>query len=294
VKAARELFEPVGRTVAEARRAFAARLRENGFETPDLDARVLVGHVLGLDHAALASAAARIVGADEAAQLTWVEGRRLRNEPVALIVGEKEFWGLALEVTPATLIPRPETETVVETALRLLVGARRQPLRIADLGTGSGAILLALLSELPAAFGIGADISLAALAVARSNAARLKLAPRTAFVAGDFAAQLGGGFDIVASNPPYIATSEIARLAPGVRDFEPHGALDGGADGLRAYRAIAADAARLLAPGGHAVVEIGIGQEPAVRGLFEDQGLRWAVTTADIAGIPRAMAFKRP
>jgi release factor glutamine methyltransferase len=171
-------------------------------------------------------------------------------------------------------------------------GAERlRPLRVLDLGTGSGAILLALISELPGARGLGVDRSLAALAVAAENARRLGLSDRTALVAGDFASALSGRFDLVVSNPPYIATSEIESLPPGVRDFEPRGALDGGQDGLAAYRMIAADIYRILLPGGHLVVEIGQGQQAAVREIFHGAGLGWKETSPDLAGIPRALAF---
>jgi len=284
---------PAGSTVAEARRRFAAALRENGFDTPELDARILIGHVLGLDHAGLASASAQVLDDDAAARLSRAAARRLRREPVALIIGHKEFWGLPLSVTSATLIPRPETETLVETALDFVrrTATAGRALRIADLGTGSGAILLALLSELPNAFGVGTDREIAALRVARDNAAALGLTARAGFVAADFAAPLVGGFDLVVSNPPYICSSEIEELAPGVRDFEPRSALDGGADGLDAYRAIAADCRRLLAPGGHIVVEIGLGQAAAVRGLFEEAGCQQIAIINDLAGIARSLAF---
>jgi release factor glutamine methyltransferase len=282
-----------GRSVGEARRMLAGAMREAGIDTAALDARVLAAHALRLDHARLAAAAERILEADEAALLARFAERRLAGEPVALIVGAKEFWGLPIAVTAATLIPRPETETVVEAALRLVRRARasERALRIADIGAGSGAILLALLSELPHATGTGVDISPAALAVARENARRLGFSTRAHFVATDFAAALRGGFDLVVSNPPYVATAEISTLAKGVRLYEPHLALDGGVDGLSAYRAIAADARRLLAPQGCLVVEIGLGQEAAVRDLFKAQGLRWSVTDADLAGLARALSF---
>ena len=161
---------------------------------------------------------------------------------VARIVGMKEFWSLPFTVNAATLVPRPETETVVEAALAAVDagGARNRPLRMLDIGTGSGALLLALLAELPNASGIGTDISIAAVQIARSNSTRNGLADRAGFVACDVAEALCGPFDLVVSNPPYVARDSITQLAPGVRDYEPHIALDGGADGLDAYRAIAA------------------------------------------------------
>jgi release factor glutamine methyltransferase len=218
-------------------------------------------------------------------------GRRLRREPIAYIVGEKEFWTLTLRVTAATLVPRPETETIVEAALAV-VPDRTARLRIADLGTGTGAILLALLSEWPNAFGVAVDWSAQALGVARENAVRLALQHRAAFVRGDFAGALGGRFDLMVSNPPYIESETLAALAAEVR-AEPALALDGGADGLDAYRRIAADAHRLLAPGGSLILEIGAGQAAAVTALFAQAGLR---TTApprkDLAGIERALTLK--
>jgi release factor glutamine methyltransferase len=214
--------------------------------------------------------------------------RRLRHEPVARIVGRKEFWSLPLRITPAVLVPRPETETVVEAALAVV--ARSAAARIADIGVGSGAILLALLSELPNAMAIGTDRDAGALQVARRNAEDLGLGGRAAFVACDFGAALAGACDLVVSNPPYIATREIATLAPEVRDFDPRGALDGGSDGLTAYRAVAADAPRLLAPGGWLVVEVGIGQADAVTALFAGIGLETPdPPRRDLAGVPRVV-----
>jgi release factor glutamine methyltransferase len=187
------------------------------------------------------------------------------------------------------LVPRPETETVVELALSLIDDPKRS-LRIADLGTGSGAILLALLSELPNAAGIGTDLSPDALDVARRNAATLGLGGRARFVAGDFATGLTGRFDLVVSNPPYVASSDIATLAREVRDHDPRFALDGGVDGLAAYRAIAADARRLI--GGHLVVEIGAGQQPDVEFLLAEKGLAIAAVRHDLSGIARALAAR--
>jgi release factor glutamine methyltransferase len=279
-------------TVAQARRAAADRLRECGFDTPDLDARLLVGHALGLDHAALVAQSARRLSPAEAAALEAGVARRLAHEPMARILGTWEFWSLPLRVTPDVLVPRPETETVVEAVLGVV--ERSRPLLLADLGVGSGAILLALLSELPAAFGIGTDRDPAALGVARDNAQRLGLADRAGFVACDFGAAIAGACDVVVSNPPYIPTPDIAALAADVRDYDPRAALDGGPDGLSAYRAIAADAARLLAPGGWLAVEIGVGQGAAVSALLA--GCSLAITGAprpDLAGCPRVVTARK-
>jgi release factor glutamine methyltransferase len=285
-----------GTTIALARRAVAAALRETGCDTPELDARLLIGHALGLDHAGLAAAAARPLPADEASRIDALAQRRRAHEPVSRIVGTREFWSLPLAVTPDVLDPRPDTETVVTAALAALDarGPRAAVRRIADLGTGSGALLLALLSELPNAHGVGTDRSLAALAVARENARRLTLAERARFVAGDYGTALAGGLDLVVSNPPYIRTADIAGLAPEVRDHDPRLALDGGTDGLDAYRAIAADAPRLLAPGGILAVEIGADQADAVVALFDTNGLDIDRSPhPDFSGVLRAVTAKR-
>jgi release factor glutamine methyltransferase len=282
------------RTVAEARRALAAKFHAAELDSADLDARILVGHALGLDHAALAAAAARGLGADEESAIAVLASRRLAGEPIARILGYKEFWSLPLRVDAATLVPRPESETVVEAALAAIDagGPRSRELRIADLGTGSGALILALLSELPSAFGIGTDTSFGALAVARDNASRLALS-RARFVACDMAASLRGPFDAIVSNPPYIASGDIATLAPDVRDFDPHLALDGGTDGLDFYRAIAAAAPTLLAPGGVLVVELGIGQAEPVADLFAAVGLAPSPPHPDLNGTLRALVVRK-
>lgn len=283
-------IEAAALTIAEARRAWAAKFRDRGIESPGLDARILISYALGLDHAAFIAAASRALTAAEQHAIAALARRRLAREPVARIVGFKEFWSLRLRVAAPTLVPRPETETVVEAALDAIEqrGARSRPLRIADLGTGSGAILLALLSELPQAFGIGSDISIAALVVARGNAARLGLR-RASFVACNMAAALRGPFDLIVSNPPYIASRDISGLAPEVRDFDPRTTLDGGSDGLSFYRTIAAAAPALLAPDGMLIVELGGGQADAVAALFVAAGLAPAPPRDDLGGVPRAL-----
>jgi release factor glutamine methyltransferase len=285
-------------SVAAARRALARQFRDAGLATPDLDARILVGHALTLEHAALATQADRSLTDQEAEAIAALARRRLHREPVARIVGSKEFWGLPLALNAETLVPRPDTETVVEAALAALGDVRGRPFRIADLDTGSGALLLALLSELPAAHGVGTDISLAALACARANATALGLASRASFVACDHgaalrSAALGGGFDLVVANPPYVTSGDIAGLDPEVRDFEPRQALDGGPDGLAAYRAIVGDARRLLRPQGLLVLELGAGQLEAVTALAAAAGLAGVgACRPDLAGVPRALAVK--
>jgi release factor glutamine methyltransferase len=223
--------------------------------------------------------------------------RRLGREPVSRIIGSREFWGLKLEITPAVLDPRPDTETVVEAALDWLTtrGWRNERLRVLDIGTGSGALLLALLSELPNAIGIGTDISTDALSIARINAHRHELAPRTNFICCDLAAAVRGPFELIVSNPPYIATNEIERLAPEVRDYDPRLALDGGADGLAAYRAIAGDARRLLAERGRLIVELGQDQSDMVNRLLTQAGLTVdEAPRRDLSGVNRALSASTP
>jgi release factor glutamine methyltransferase len=282
-------------SIGSARRAVARALRAGGIDTPDLEARLLVGHALGLDHASLVRASEQALDTDEIAHIDALLARRLGREPVVRIIGLKEFWGLPLRLSPSVLVPRPETETVVEQALAAIAegGSRERALRIADLGVGSGAIMLALLTELPNAFAIGTDRDPAALTVAQGNAARLGLAARAAFVACDFGQALAGGFDLLVTNPPYVKTGDIAGLDPEVRDYDPKGALDGGPDGLAAYRAIAADARALLNPNAHLVAEIGAGQRDAVVALFAAHGLGRIAVAPDLADIPRAVSARR-
>jgi release factor glutamine methyltransferase len=271
----------------------AEKFRAAGIDAPELDARILVGHALGLDHAGLVAQADRVLTEGERHQVTALMARRLAREPVARILGVKEFWGLMLALNADTLIPRPDTETLVVAALAATGGDKARPLRIADLGTGSGALLLALLSELPASHGVGTDVSTAALACARSNSAALGLAGRASFLACDQGTALKGGFDLIVANPPYVASSDIAALQPEVRDFDPRRALDGGADGLAAYRAIADDARRLLAPDGVLVLEMGAGQLDKVTSIVARRGLLPAAAPRfDLAGVPRALTVK--
>jgi len=253
------LADFAGQTVEAARRALAARLKTAAIESAELDARILTGHALSLDLTGLISAAQRQLTADESARLEEFARRRFAGEPVARILGEKEFWGLPLQLSSATLVPRPDTETVVELALELLRagGKLDRPLRIADLGTGSGAILLALLSELPAAQGFGTDISEGALQTAGTNAARAGLSDRATFIACDYASGLIGPFDLIVSNPPYVRSADIDGLAAEVRNHDPVAALDGGADGLDAYRALIPQAAGILAPDAALIVVAG-------------------------------------
>jgi release factor glutamine methyltransferase len=285
-----------GQAIDAARRTLAARFGAANIESAELDARTLIGAVLNLDLTGLIAASSRTFTASEATRLDEYARRRLAGEPVARIVGEKEFWGLPLKLSAATLVPRPDTETVVERALEILRAgnAQHRPLRIADLGTGSGAILLALLSELPNAEGVGTDISAETLATAQANAAQLDLATRARFLRCDYATGLSGMFDLIVSNPPYIRTKDIASLAIEVREHDPLLALDGGADGLAAYRALIPQSAALLAPSGALVVEAGQGQSGAIETLMTGSGLTVdGRPKTDLAGIFRAVAGRK-
>jgi release factor glutamine methyltransferase len=271
------------------RRAFA----EGGLDTPDLDARILMAEALGIEASGLALRPRETLGALGAERLRGYAARRVAHEPVARILSHQEFWGLPFELSPETLVPRPETETVVEAALAGI--GRDAPARILDLGTGSGCLLVALLHELTDASGVGVDRSPAALATARENARRNGVGDRAGFAASDWGAALAGKkFELVVSNPPYVATATIAGLAPEVRDHDPQEALDGGPDGLAAYRSIFSDAGRLLAPGGRLVVEIGFDQEPGVRALAAAAGLAVQRVAKDLGGRPRAVVMAPP
>jgi release factor glutamine methyltransferase len=219
--------------------------------------------------------------------------RRAAGEPLSRIVGEREFWGLTFALSPETLDPRPETETIVEAALAAFAARRGEALRIVDFGVGSGALLAALLSELPAARGVGVDLSPGAAAQARANLDSLGLAARVEIHVGDWAECLEGAFDLIVANPPYIPSGDIAGLAREVRDHDPRLALDGGADGLDAYRALTPEIARLLAPAGRFFVEVGAGQADAAKALAAAAGLVDLATHRDLAGIERVVSGGR-
>lgn len=283
-----------GETVREARATLARAFRDAGLDEPEADARALVGHVSGVDPALPGAASGRCLSADEAARLDALAGRRLAREPVARLTGRREFHSLDLALNRACLVPRADTETVVEAALALLDGTRAD--RVLDLGTGPGTILLAILARRPLATGTGLDVAGEALAAARANAVSLGLADRADFRPGDWTADgwhraLPGPFRLIVSNPPYIPAAVCETLDPEVRDHDPRLALDGGPDGLAAYRAILAAAPALLAPGGHVVLELGIGQAASVARLARDNGLGVVGLRSDLAGIPRALVL---
>jgi release factor glutamine methyltransferase len=266
----------------------AERLAAAGVENARGEAWLLLAAETGLERATLAAGAAPALSAEQEAALEALVRRRQGREPIAYILGAKEFWSLRFEVDPAVLIPRPETETVVEAVLKQ-IGETTAALRILDLGTGSGCLLLALLSELPCATGLGVDDSRAALTVAKRNAERLGLAARAEFRQARWGAGLRERFDLIVSNPPYVAEAEWDRLQPEIRRFEPKAALVAGPDGLRSYRALAPDCARLLAAHGLCALEIGCGQGDAVAELLKRHGLHVIARHRDLAGIERCL-----
>lgn len=280
-------------TVNEVLAETATRLAAAGIAEPRLEARVLAGAVLGFTREALLAHGEAEIEPAAVSRLAAYAARRAEGEPVARILGRKEFWSLEFEVTADTLIPRPETETLIEAALATITD-RGAAITVLDLGTGSGCLLLALLSELPNARGVGVDINPGAIAVARRNAERFHLSPRTTFICGDFAVEpQGRRFDIILSNPPYIPEGDIDGLARDVACYEPRRALSGGGDGLAAYRALAPRIARSLVPGGRAFLEIGEGQADRVAAIMTAAGLAVAARDVDLAGIVRCLTVVR-
>lgn len=260
-----------------------------GMEAPEREARALLRAGLGLSELALVVHAGEIVPDAEAERARAFALRRCAGEPLARLSGRREFWSLDLALSPETLVPRPETETLVEAVLDAFPNPAA-PLRILDLGTGSGAILAALLSEYPNAHGIGLDLSPGAARQARANLAALGFSSRSAFLVGHWNEALIGRFDLVVSNPPYIPSDDIAALDEEVRAHDPRLALDGGSDGLDAYRMIALALPLLLAPSGRAVLELGIGQEEDVARLLSAAGHPPdGPARRDLAGIARAI-----
>jgi release factor glutamine methyltransferase len=271
----------------------ASVLREAGIETPELDARLLLCHAAALTHESFVARAGEALQPEAAVRLEALVRRRASREPISRITGTREFYGRSFLVDESVLDPRPDTETLIEVALALIekTGRREEPLRVLDLGTGTGCILVTLLAELAKARGLGTDLSPAALRLAEANARRLGVAGRASFLASDWLDAIHGEFDLIVSNPPYIASGEIERLAPEVAHHDPYLALDGGPDGLKAYRRIAAGAARLVAPRGAILVEIGASQAPAVAGLLHDGGFLVANDgpSFDLGGRPRVV-----
>ncbi len=280
-------------TRSEAIREAAAKLRQAGVDEPEPDARLLARAAFGVDFAALLASGHEPVGPSEQARLEAMLARRAAGEPTDRILGVREFWGMPFRLTPETLSPRPDTETVVAAALKA-VAQRAGPLEILDLGVGSGCLLLALLSERPDARGVGVDRSPGAAAAARANAASLGFGDRARFIVGDWASALEGRFDLIVSNPPYIPRPDLSGLATEVAAHDPLLALDGGEDGLAAYAAILRTAPRLLTAGGVLAMELGVGQRDDVVRLAQEAGFVTLGVEEDLAGIPRALVLGRP
>ena len=270
-------------------------LRAHGVAEPGRDSERLLGHVLGLDRAALHAEPARVVAARDATRFRDLARRRAGREPLQYLTGEQEFWSLSFRVTPEVLIPRPETEHLVEVLLRLRL--RPDP-RLLDLGTGSGCLAIAAAREIPGALVVAVDSDAAALEVARGNALRHGVTERITFLRGDLFEPLAGrrwerGFDVILSNPPYVPEADWAALEPEVREHEPKAALTPGPDGLAIHRRLAAGAASWLRPGGALLAEIGAGQDQAARDLYAGRAhLELVAIEPDLAGIPRVIVVR--
>ncbi|MCF8880746.1 peptide chain release factor N(5)-glutamine methyltransferase [Hyphobacterium sp. SN044] len=278
----------------EARRDLAARLETAGIADAAIEAKYLLAAATGLEGASLIAEGHREFTTDEADRLEAMAARRLAREPLAHILGNQPFWTLDLEVSPDVLIPRTDTETLVETALDLMPSASGIQ-RVLDVGTGSGAVLLAILKERPNAYGIGTDVSPAALTIAERNAVRNGLDGRSSFRQTSWVDGLrGGDFDLAVSNPPYIATAVIAGLEPEVRDHDPALALDGGEDGLDAYRVLLPELFRILKPGAPMAVEIGFDQAASVSALAGEAGFTGMAIRRDLGGNDRVVSALKP
>ncbi|WP_168077968.1 peptide chain release factor N(5)-glutamine methyltransferase [Caulobacter sp. SSI4214] len=275
-------------TLVKAWTAAKDRLKDAGIDQPSIDARLMLEVAAGVTRTEIVTDPYRELTAEQVATLNDYLDRRAKREPVSHIIGRKGFWKILLQVNKNVLTPRPETEVIVDEVLKAFPEA--MPFSMLDLGVGSGTILLAVLAERPAAKGLGVDASDEALAVARDNAANLNLDGRAALLRGDWTAGLGdASFDLVVSNPPYIPTAVIETLEPEVRDHEPRLALDGGADGLDAYRLLAPEILRVLKPAGMFAVEIGHDQSQAVEALFRDAGAREVRTVKDLSTYDRVV-----
>ncbi len=275
-------------TLLTAWKAAAARLKSGAIDSPSIDARLLLEVAAGCTRTDILTDPYRVVTPDQQVALDGYLERRLRREPVSRILGRKGFWKIMLNVTPDVLSPRPDTEAILDVVL--LAYPPHQAFNMIDLGTGSGAILLAVLAERAGARGVGTDISTEALAVARENAANLDLDTRCDFIRTEWATGFGDhSFEVVVSNPPYIPTADIAGLDPEVRDHDPHLALDGGPDGLQAYRELAPEIRRILKPGGLFAVEIGWDQGPQVKALFEEAGFDNVIVVKDLSDRDRVV-----
>ncbi len=277
-----------GLTLEDARRKLAAAFAEHHLDSPQADARLLLSHVTKLTPTDLVLHHARLLTAKEADDLTLLASRRINREPIARILGEQEFFGLTFRLTPACLVPRPDSEVLVEAALALCPQDRGTLL---DLGTGPGTLLLAFLSRKPGWRGIGIDLSAEACATAKANAERLGLSDRATIIHGSWTTPVSSTFDCILTNPPYIPTADCQDLDPEVRNHDPRLALDGGTDGLSAYRDLAREIPAKLVTGGLLFVEAGLGQAEAITRLFVEQGLTFKAIRHDLAGIARCVIF---
>lgn len=275
-------------TGAEALRAAIPRLKAAGIDSAPRDARLLLAHAMGIAADRLTLHLPDTLSDPAQAAFDAAIAARLTRQPVAQIIGQRLFWGRTFKVTQDTLDPRPETEILVAEALS------RPFLKILDLGTGTGCILLSCLADMPMASGTGSDLSAQALAVAQENADRLHLATRVKFTQSDWLKSIPGRFDLIVSNPPYIAADEMPQLAPDVLQWEPHSALTPGGDGLDAYRQIALQAPSRLLNGGRILLEIGPTQGPAVSALLAAQGLHHIRILQDLDGRDRVVAAEKP
>ncbi len=278
--------------VEEALARATRRLADAGVETARLDARLLLASVDGMSASAVLLDPQRVLAAEVESAFDRLVDRRVQREPVSRILGRREFWSLDFAISLATLDPRPDSETLVEAALGQFAPEPRR--RVLDLGTGTGCLILAVLSERPSWVGLGIDIAEEAVAVARANARTLSLSERVHFQTGDWDKGLVGSFDLILSNPPYIPSNEIAGLSPEVASFDPLRALDGGTDGLDAYRALAPALLRLLAPHGRAIIELGKGQVAAIADIMEEAGLQAIERRRDLADVERCLVLGHP
>ena len=289
-------FPPDKRRLVDVLQIIEQAFTKAGIDTALLDARLLVQHGLDMDHAAVILKRDWLVGPQEIERLIPLVIRRLKREPVARIVGQKEFWSLPFFISPATLDPRPDTETLIEVALSLVGRFTHDNLNILDLGTGSGCILLSLLSELPEACGVGVDLAPGALKIAEKNAQNLNLSDRSTFIESDWFTNVEGQFDLIVANPPYIANKDIDDLSPEVALYDPHRALEGGDTGLEAYARILARIHEFLSPRSALVFECGFGQAQAILALIEASPVAHNIIDSsvktDLQGVHRVVAVE--